>query len=620
MIKKTRDRSVAKRVGGILSVLFVLTAVSLIGFRKVNAATPCNVDGTSTGVVNVTASVPSSPTSTDNNYAVWLYVRGANNATVGVDIDGGDCIKKTITTSGTGYQWVSMGNDTYLADGNHTLRIVGYADGVYMQKAMLINNSCNPNGASCATEIVQPPTNTPPSVSLAGPSTAQTAPANFKLTASASDSDGISKVEFYKNGVIVATDTVAPYEYQAVSVTAGQYTYTAKAIDANAVPASSTSSPVSVTVNAPAPQNVAPTVSVSSSSTTPTAPATITLTANAVDPDGSVAKVEFFNGATKVGEDTTVPHSLTLTNLAAGTYTYSAKATDNIGASTTSSAVSVTVKNAVPAPTSCTGTNVALNKPATASSDDGNLLANRAVDGSSQAGTSGAQDSRWSSMQGIDPQYLQVNLGTRYKINCVSINWEAAFAADYTIEVADAANGPFKAVQTITGNTSAGVKTHQLTNVEGQFVRVNGTKRATAWGYSIWELGVYGTQSTTTTQDTLPPTGPSTITGASLSYNGWAGACSPSTGCKITLSWPAATDNQGGVGVSHYDVYNGSQRINALPITGTSFEHTGLSGGGSYQYRVFSFDKAGNRSAGSQPLSKTISCTPFLWTAFCGIN
>ncbi|MCX7806675.1 MAG: Ig-like domain-containing protein, partial [Planctomycetota bacterium] len=57
--------------------------------------------------------------------------------------------------------------------------------------------------------------------------------------------------------------------------------------------------------------NVPPTVSITSPSSgaTFTAPANITITANAADSDGSIAKVEFFNGSTKLGEDTTSPYS-----------------------------------------------------------------------------------------------------------------------------------------------------------------------------------------------------------------------------------------------------------------------------------------------------------------------
>jgi hypothetical protein len=92
--------------------------------------------------------------------------------------------------------------------------------------------------------------------------------------------------------------------------------------------------------------NKAPTTTLTTSATTFTAPATINLTATASDTDGAIAKVEFFNGTTKIGEDTTAPYSLAWTNVPAGTYTLTARATDNQGATGTSSPVAVTVNTA----------------------------------------------------------------------------------------------------------------------------------------------------------------------------------------------------------------------------------------------------------------------------------
>jgi GH18 family chitinase len=74
-----------------------------------------------------------------------------------------------------------------------------------------------------------------------------------------------------------------------------------------------------------------------------TSPATVTITASASDADGSISKVEFYNGAAKLGEATASPYTYAWTNVTTGTYTLTAKATDNNGAVTTSAAVTVTV-------------------------------------------------------------------------------------------------------------------------------------------------------------------------------------------------------------------------------------------------------------------------------------
>jgi hypothetical protein len=62
------------------------------------------------------------------------------------------------------------------------------------------------------------------------------------------------------------------------------------------------------------------------------APARFTLVADARDPDGSVAKVEFFDGPTKIGETTSAPFTWTVFNAAPGMHEYTARATDDLGA------------------------------------------------------------------------------------------------------------------------------------------------------------------------------------------------------------------------------------------------------------------------------------------------
>src|SRR6185436_14686347 len=77
----------------------------------------------------------------------------------------------------------------------------------------------------------------------------------------------------------------------------------------------------------------------------------ITVSANAADPDGTIARVEFYNGTTRLASDTTAPYSTTWSSVTAGTYSLTAVAFDNAGASTTSSPVTIQVNNANQAPT-----------------------------------------------------------------------------------------------------------------------------------------------------------------------------------------------------------------------------------------------------------------------------
>jgi PKD repeat protein len=182
--------------------------------------------------------------------------------------------------------------------------------------------------------------NVMPTVALTAPASGAvfTAPANVTLTATASDPDGaVSKVEFYAGATKIGEDTTAPYSLVWPGAAAGTYALTARAIDSAG--AAVTSAPVSVIVNAP------PTVTLTSPANGAqfAAPATITLTASASDTDGSVAKVEFFRGSTSLGVDTTSPYSVTWSGAAVGVYTLTARVTDNRGATTTSSPVTVRV-------------------------------------------------------------------------------------------------------------------------------------------------------------------------------------------------------------------------------------------------------------------------------------
>ena len=166
------------------------------------------------------------------------------------------------------------------------------------------------------------------------------------MNATASDSDGsISKVEFYNGSTKLGTSTTRPYTYTWSGVAVGSYSV--KAIAYDNLGASTTSAPATVTVAATTTTttNKAPTVSLTSPANGSQfkAPATVTLTATASDSDGTISKVEFYNGSTLVATDTTSPYSVTFTGVAAGTYTVKARAYDNKGASTTSTAVTVTV-------------------------------------------------------------------------------------------------------------------------------------------------------------------------------------------------------------------------------------------------------------------------------------
>ena len=145
------------------------------------------------------------------------------------------------------------------------------------------------------------------------------------------------------------------------------------------------------------PSNYSPIVSITSPTdgTTINEYSNITIIADASDPDGSIASVEFFQNGISLGTDSSAPYSLTWNNLSAGSYSLTTIATDNVGATTESDPVSITVTPSGPA------TNVAYQKPVTVSSNP--ETASNAVDGVVSI------SSRWISQSG-GPHWCEIDL------------------------------------------------------------------------------------------------------------------------------------------------------------------------------------------------------------------
>lgn len=146
----------------------------------------------------------------------------------------------------------------------------------------------------------------------------------------------------------------------------------------------------------------------------------VELNADASDNDGQVTRVEFYNGVTLLGTDTTAPFSFDWNNVAAGTYNVTARATDNKGASTISEPHKFNVGGAPilpPAPT-LRSINVALGKPTSQSSTLTGGTSARAVDGN----TSGDWSTGSVTLTGTDPEaWWEVDLGSTQAIQMINI-------------------------------------------------------------------------------------------------------------------------------------------------------------------------------------------------------
>ncbi|MBB5870767.1 chitosanase [Allocatelliglobosispora scoriae] len=160
-------------------------------------------------------------------------------------------------------------------------------------------------------------------------------------------------------------------------------------------------------------------------------------------------------------------------------------------------------------------------KPATASSiEDSTLTAAKAFDGSATT--------RWASAEGVDPQWIRVDLGATATITHVVLTWEAAYGKSYQIQTSADGSAWTSIYSTTTGNGA----TDDLTGLSGsgRYVRLNGTARGTAYGYSLFEFKVYGNGTTPS---------PS----ASLSRSATPSASpSPSGGTHVDLNDPRKKD------------------------------------------------------------------------------
>ncbi|WP_276373451.1 Ig-like domain-containing protein [Chryseolinea sp. H1M3-3] len=224
------------------------------------------------------------------------------------------------------------------------------AAGTHALTAKATDNA-NSVTTSASVSITVGTGNIPPAVAIITPANNSqfNSGASITITATASDSNGsVSKVEFFNGATKLGEDLTAPYSFTWRSAPLGTHALTAKATDnQNSV---TTSSVVSVVVGA---ANVPPTVALITPSNNAryNNGAPIVLSATAADANGSITKVEFFNGTTKIGEDLTAPYSFTWNGAPAGTHTLRAKATDNQNAVTTSASVSITVGGVNSAPT-----------------------------------------------------------------------------------------------------------------------------------------------------------------------------------------------------------------------------------------------------------------------------
>ncbi|MEM2174762.1 MAG: Ig-like domain-containing protein, partial [Candidatus Micrarchaeia archaeon] len=146
--------------------------------------------------------------------------------------------------------------------------------------------------------------NTPPSVSITSPTNNQIVSGNVTIEVSASDTNGIQRVEFYIDNVKVGEDNSSPYTYTWNTNQSGDgiHTITVKGID---LVGNEKTASIQVKVD-----NTPPSVSITSPTDGETVSRDVTIEVSASDTNG-IQRVEFYIDNVKVGEDSSSPYTYT---------------------------------------------------------------------------------------------------------------------------------------------------------------------------------------------------------------------------------------------------------------------------------------------------------------------
>ena len=330
----------------------------------------------------------------------------------------------------------------------------------------------------------------------------------------------ISGYRVFQNGVQVAAPTGTSAAIAGLSASTN-YSFTVAAV--NTFGASAQSAPLSVTTPAAGPTcTTAPGVPTGLAATGVTsASLTLSWNAPAAGANCTITGYRVFRNGAQVAAPTGT--SVALTGLAASTnYSFTVTAVNAFAASAQSAALSVTT------PAGSAGTLISEAQPVAASSFEGGNAPAAANDG--------VPTTRWSS-QFSDAQWMSIDLGGNATITRVLLSWENAFGRGYQIQTSN--DGVSWTTIFTTAAGDGGIDDLTVSG-SGRYIRMNGTIRATGFGYSLWEFQVYGTvdRSAVTVPMLSGPTRAPATTGQFALTAPAANALVTNTR-RPTLSWAA---------------------------------------------------------------------------------
>jgi subtilisin family serine protease len=287
---------------------------------------------TSTAVVVTTDNTP--PDAALTSPAPGMFLRGT--AVLEAAVSDNQAVAKVEFHA----NWTLIGTDT---SAPYTLswNTAGWGEGSHALAVRAYDRAGNVRTSAVVGVTVD---NTAPTTALSAPAQNAWIRGTVQISATASDPHGVARVEFYADGMLLGTDTSAPYavSWDSSTLADGVHTLTARTYDhAGNVRTSS-----AVVVNT---DNTLPDAALTSPVQGTALRGSVALEATASD-SGGVTWVEFYDGTTLLGTDSAAPYTLSwnTAGVTDGAHTLAVKAHDGIGNVRTSAGVGVTVDNTAP--------------------------------------------------------------------------------------------------------------------------------------------------------------------------------------------------------------------------------------------------------------------------------
>ena len=101
----------------------------------------------------------------------------------------------------------------------------------------------------------------------------------------------------------------------------------------------------------------------------------------------------------------------------------------------------------------------------------------------------GRGNTRWSSKRN-DNEWFMLDLGQPKMVGQIRLDWEAAAGRDYVVQFSNDGKN-FTDVYTVTNGKRGAREIIRIKPRETRYIRILGKKRASQFGYSLWEMMVY---------------------------------------------------------------------------------------------------------------------------------